>query len=229
MSESEAVRDWISLKDALWWVLYGADPASGDRASPDEMEQFPPLPGAWLHGVTTAAIPTERRRLDEALSRAAASGIVRFAGRRSESPPSEPIPATDFVEVRGFDLATGTIRSEPFDLLRYRRRIHPDHGVLWRHVVADQKGIKRWMRLRGQEASPSGEMSLELSAKDEAEAVRIVTEALQKNADLRRDDAAKMVRSHVSDRGFLTRVWPQARERAGLCVKALPGRKKSKR
>ena len=65
-------------------------------------------------------------------------------------------------------------------------------------------------------------------ASDETQAIAFVGDILKKNNDLRRGDAFNMCRERyrkLSGRGFLTRVWPRAREAAGLSPTAPPGPK----
>jgi hypothetical protein len=66
-------------------------------------------------------------------------------------------------------------------------------------------------------------------AKEETAATKSLATHLKNNPDLRRDDAAVWCGDQgytLSDRGFQSRVWPKAREAAGLDAKANPGRKR---
>jgi hypothetical protein len=68
------------------------------------------------------------------------------------------------------------------------------------------------------------------TALDEKKAVDFLGEKLKKDSELRREDALNMCRQQfpkLGVRGSL-RVWPRAREAAGLEAKARPGRKKQK-
>jgi hypothetical protein len=68
-----------------------------------------------------------------------------------------------------------------------------------------------------------------LTAKDESDAVAYLTNKLKQDPDLKRADAKdECERFRISERGFLDRVWPKARERAGLSAVAPPGRKRTK-
>ena len=62
----------------------------------------------------------------------------------------------------------------------------------------------------------------------ETAATKVLATRLKSNPQLTRTGAAAWCKEsgyNVSDRGFQNRVWPTARERAGLQPKALPGRK----
>ena len=65
------------------------------------------------------------------------------------------------------------------------------------------------------------------TVKDEAGAIRALADLLRENRKLRRDEAGVQLAAKgfkISDRGFLNRVWPQARVRAGLEAVAPAGR-----
>jgi hypothetical protein len=66
----------------------------------------------------------------------------------------------------------------------------------------------------------------------EKQAIAICTEALKRDNDLRRADGLKICRQQIprlSERGFRSRVWPRAREAAGLTPTAPKGRKPQRR
>ena len=66
--------------------------------------------------------------------------------------------------------------------------------------------------------------------KAESDAIRHLTSRLKQDSDLRKTDAeAECEKFGISQRGFLNRVWPKARELAGLPAKAPPGRKKTEK
>jgi hypothetical protein len=69
-----------------------------------------------------------------------------------------------------------------------------------------------------------------LTARGETEAIAALASQFGKTLDqTKRADVLAWLRSEdfkLSDRGFLNRVWPSARVRAGLSAKALPGAKK---
>jgi hypothetical protein len=63
---------------------------------------------------------------------------------------------------------------------------------------------------------------------EEAGAIRALSSQLRKNKDMKVDDAKAWCASAgygLSGNGFRYRVWPKAREAAGLSLKAPPGRK----
>ena len=63
---------------------------------------------------------------------------------------------------------------------------------------------------------------------EEAGAIRALSSQLRKNKDMKVDDAKAWCASEgyeLSGYGFRYRVWPKAREAAGLSLKAPPGRK----
>jgi len=63
--------------------------------------------------------------------------------------------------------------------------------------------------------------------KDESDAIIFLTNTLKQNPNLKRADAeAECEKFGISQRGFRDRVWPKAREGAGLSAIAPPGRKK---
>jgi hypothetical protein len=65
--------------------------------------------------------------------------------------------------------------------------------------------------------------------RDETAAIKALAPHLRNNPQLKRDKAAAWCRTagfKVSDRGFQNRVWPRARELAGLEAKAPSGRSK---
>ena len=67
------------------------------------------------------------------------------------------------------------------------------------------------------------------TVRDESEAIRYLTHKLKQEPDLKRIDAETECKQFgISQRGFRDRVWPKARERAGLSATAPPGRKKAK-
>jgi hypothetical protein len=67
------------------------------------------------------------------------------------------------------------------------------------------------------------------TAADENAAIGALAAHLKRNPELSRSDARAWCRAEglrFSDRGFQSRVWPEARKRAGLARKASPGRKR---
>jgi hypothetical protein len=66
----------------------------------------------------------------------------------------------------------------------------------------------------------------------ETKAIPDLASHLRENPNLKRKEAATWCKKQgftFSDRGFQYRVWPEARERAGLLRRAPPGRKKNRR
>jgi hypothetical protein len=83
-------------------------------------------------------------------------------------------------------------------------------------------------RLRDATAT-KGDPGVGETDKEEAATVHLA-KLLKQNPELIRDDGKKACRGFdISERGYLKRVWPEARKRAWLSPKALPGAKKSKR
>jgi hypothetical protein len=67
------------------------------------------------------------------------------------------------------------------------------------------------------------------TAGDETAAIKALASHLRINPQLNRAEAQSWLRAqgvNLADRGFQSRVWPRARERAGLEAKARPGRKR---
>jgi hypothetical protein len=72
----------------------------------------------------------------------------------------------------------------------------------------------------------------ESSNKDEGNAIRGLALQFRENPQLTRDGAKAWLVSNgfkISAAGFQNRVWPKAREKAGLAAKASPGPKKTKK
>jgi hypothetical protein len=68
------------------------------------------------------------------------------------------------------------------------------------------------------------------TAKDEADATRHLADKLKENPGMTREEAsAECARFGISKRGFLNRVFPKAREKAGLPARASAGRKRNNR
>ena len=67
-----------------------------------------------------------------------------------------------------------------------------------------------------------------LQSNDEVRAVEYLVPRLEKNPTIQREDARKMLgkRFRTSKRGFVQRVWPNARAGAGLSAAAPPGPKR---
>ena len=95
----------------------------------------------------------------------------------------------------------------------------------YRALVKLQEAQRKPERFRPQK----GPLAEAGTAADENAAIRALTAHLKANSEVRRTDARDWCRSQgfrISDRGFQSRVWPEARKRAGLPVKAPPGRKR---
>jgi hypothetical protein len=69
-----------------------------------------------------------------------------------------------------------------------------------------------------------------VTAKGEADATRHLADKLKENPGMTREEAsAECARFGISKRGFLNRVFPKAREKAGLPARASAGRKRNNR
>jgi hypothetical protein len=80
-------------------------------------------------------------------------------------------------------------------------------------------------RFEPQESHPV----LATTARDETAAIKALASHLRSNCNLKKSEARLSCRKagfNLSDRGFQSRVWPRAREQAGLDAKAPPGRKR---
>ena len=72
-------------------------------------------------------------------------------------------------------------------------------------------------------AAPDGTAG---TAKQESNAIKALAVHLKANPKLTRGDAEAYLKGYqISARGFQSRVWPEARRRAGLPAKASPGRR----
>ena len=79
------------------------------------------------------------------------------------------------------------------------------------------------VRLGSRHAGPA-------TAKGEADAIRHLADKLKENPDMTREEAyAECARFAITKRGFLHRVFPKAREKAGLPARASAGRKRNNR
>jgi hypothetical protein len=156
MSKQQARQDWISLKDALWYALYGVNPSTSPLPEAEDAERLPPFPGSLLYEVKREDIPRQRRGFDIALSRAALDGKVHFLGCRSKNAPPEPIHSTYFVEARGFD-TYGLIRPWPFDPLAHRRPEPIQDGATWSQVTVDRGEFFGWLADEFSHVDPLGE------------------------------------------------------------------------
>jgi hypothetical protein len=74
----------------------------------------------------------------------------------------------------------------------------------------------------------NGQSSATRTVHDETAAIKALGQHLKNNRDVSREDAFEWCRANgfsLSARGFQNRVWPKAREDAGLSPRAAPGRK----
>ncbi len=110
---------------------------------------------------------------------------------------ADALPMTDFVELR-----------------RRRPEAHA-----WRDVTVERKSLMSWLTKRCRGTA---------TASDESAAIRFIASILQQDNNLRVTDAFDRCRNRyrVSERGFRSRIWPKARELAGLPSRANPGRKR---
>jgi hypothetical protein len=103
------------------------------------------------------------------------------------------------------------------------RQIVLENGEACGRLLIETAAVREW--IDGASAG-SGHTS---TIKDESEATTYLAGKLKQDRDLKKDDAeAECKRFGLSKRGFLNRVWPDAREKAGLPAIAPPGRKKQK-
>jgi curved DNA-binding protein CbpA len=109
---------------------------------------------------------------------------------------ADALPMTDFAELR-----------------RRHRKAHS-----WRDVTVERKSLFSWLNKRAQQVA---------EALDKSAAVIMVASMLEQDKNCRFKDVFNECRQHyrVSERGFRSSIWPEARELAGLSRRARPGRK----
>jgi hypothetical protein len=101
----------------------------------------------------------------------------------------------------------------------------------WRDFPGPPRSGNVWIELFTADVTKilcNAEAQVFRTARDETAAIRALTLHLEKNPDLRRQDAFDWCRQNgfaLSGRGFQDRVWPKARESAKLSPQAPPGRK----
>ena len=103
----------------------------------------------------------------------------------------------------------------------------PDRLPLWR---ADkiELNTEDVAKLFGS-GKDDGQKKPTATARDESAATKALAAHLRTKSDLTKTAAKNWCSDQgfkVSDRGFKARVWPEARSRAGLPSKVLPGRKR---
>jgi hypothetical protein len=106
----------------------------------------------------------------------------------------------------------------------YRQERWTQVQVQWEQFIiyVEHNLLPSWVEVS------SGPYDYSLRSDDELAAVRFLAEHLQADPDMKREDALSACRNEfpaLSERGFRTRIWPQARQSAGLEAVAPPGRK----
>jgi hypothetical protein len=103
------------------------------------------------------------------------------------------------------------------------------HGECFEAVQVKRALFEAWITSNAVEYDAAAEADVPaLKSDDESRAVDFLAPRLQKNPTIKRDDARKMLGTRfrtLSERGFVDRVWPNARVRAGLNAAAPPGPK----
>lgn len=142
---------WVSLRDALWTAFQGeaaAEPSEGDAAAEpsevDKEDDYRPLPGSLLHGLTSDKIKAKRIEFDIALSKAALNGTVHFVGRRSADALPEPLPTAYFIEPCGFN-TNGSITPYPYNPLANLRPRPVNDGITWTKVAVNDSEFFQWL------------------------------------------------------------------------------------
>jgi|SRR6516162_7420096 len=99
-------------------------------------------------------------------------------------------------------------------------------------VQIDRPSFEEWIKSNAIEYSAAEDAKVgpyrTLKSEDERKAVDLLAERLRTDHNMKRDDAWEICRTafpKLSERGFINRVWPAARDVAGLEPTAPPGPK----
>jgi hypothetical protein len=165
-----------------------------------------------------------RRQIGSAIEDGALQ--ARWADERSPIHTPDDVPPRDadyWLECESDPNDPDSVREPPpYDpsLVSNRRAKQLDK---WRRFRAPRfprhQVLRLWPESRG-------------SAATEANAIAFLADRLQANRNMRRDDAwtaCKTKFPKLSERGFLSRVWPRARKRARLEPAARAGRKPTRK
>jgi hypothetical protein len=112
----------------------------------------------------------------------------------------------------------------PYDatLVNKRRAAHLEKTRRFRKpIFSRDQALKLWSQSRGSRTIAT-----------QTNAITFLADILKVNRDMKRDDAWKACKvkfPELSERGFLSRVWPKARERAQLEPVARAGRKPTRK
>ena len=120
-------------------------------------------------------------------------------------------------------------QSRPLKPWPVKREDHIIHGRWYLEWIELCREEVSKVLCGGDGASGRARQASTATAGQETAAIRALALHLKGSPQLTRADAAKWCRKNgynLSDRGFQYRVWPRAREDAGLESKAAPGRKR---
>jgi hypothetical protein len=101
--------------------------------------------------------------------------------------------------------------------------------VEWQHGVARDSEGTVYYSLHADDSSQKTSAAQSNIVADESAATKALAAELKRNTGMSREQASSWCKANkyqISDRGFLNRVWPEARIKAGLPLRASPGRKR---